>query len=315
MAGIVTPDQYVLKIGTLRVKERKTGSKTREIVRDPANGSGAIEREVAPARRKQLCLSDTALTTLGVLGRQVMEYYESIPQDVEWAMIGGEAFLLQSRPITGVDFSWDTDVDSWQPEEDDDDIVWSRTMADDLWTGAITPLFFCHRGAFWSNDYRHRSVPLFNRPALAKIRLLKYYKGEVYFNAEADRHFTEAAPPAVRPGMAAKLPPDMRERAQSAPFSWIDYIKVYFRSIAMSPRAPGPYGWIRIFADYETNEVQAAEGLPEKELPLLSDSELKRYIHNQQAFEYRFSADLAMPGMLIYFRDAMTVLYHIVTQW
>jgi rifampicin phosphotransferase len=315
VSGIVVPDQYVLKVSDLRIKDRIAGNKTLEIVRDPATCSGTVEREVAFDRRSPLCLSDTALNALGVLGKSVLEYYEGIPQDIEWAMVGGVAYLLQSRPVTGVEFSWDTDVDSWQSEADDDDNLWSRTMADDLWTGAVTPLFFCHRGSFWSAEYRHRAVQMFDKPALGKIRFLKYHKGEAYMNALGDLYFTEVAPPAVRAGLLAKLPPSMQKQATGAPFSWFAYLKVYLRSILMSPRARGPYGWLRTFEDYRANHVEAAEGMPDAQLPALSDDELKRYITRQQGFEYLFAAHLAMPGMVLYFRDAMTALYHIVDRW
>ncbi len=48
---------------------------------------------------------------LARLGQKVQEYYGGFPQDIEWAIEAGALYLLQSRPITGVDFTWDADVD------------------------------------------------------------------------------------------------------------------------------------------------------------------------------------------------------------
>ena len=45
------------------------------------------------------CLSEKMIHMLWQVGRQVAEHFES-PQDIEWAIHGGEIYLLQSRPIT-----------------------------------------------------------------------------------------------------------------------------------------------------------------------------------------------------------------------
>ena len=44
-------------------------------------------------------LSDDEAIALARLGLQVEEHYGA-PQDVEWAIAGGETYLVQSRPIT-----------------------------------------------------------------------------------------------------------------------------------------------------------------------------------------------------------------------
>ncbi len=46
--------------------------------------------------------------------------------------------MLQARPITGVEFSWDADVDAWQTKPDNPDTIWTRAMSDEGWTGAKT---------------------------------------------------------------------------------------------------------------------------------------------------------------------------------
>lgn len=72
VSGEVTPDHYVL--------DRK----------------GRVKRQKIVAER---VLTDEELWRLGDLGRRLEERHGS-PQDIEWAIVGEEIFLLQSRPVT-----------------------------------------------------------------------------------------------------------------------------------------------------------------------------------------------------------------------
>lgn len=313
--GIVSPDQYTLKIGDLRIKEKVIAHKTVQIIRDPDTGKGAIETEVPGHLQNAQAMTDEQIRALGLLGRRVMEHYEGLPQDIEWAIADGELYLLQSRPITGVDFSWDADVDSWQPEPEDDDTVWSRTLSDDMWTGAKTPLFFSFRGESWAVDYRQSSVPVIGDESLGKLRMMKYYKGEAYSNVEADKIFIRSALPAARAGMALKLPPDMQAEAVNQPFSYLDYVKMLARARVVYPKTGHPYGWMKALENYWNNRVEEAEGLPAEQLPELSDAQLRRYIQRQISFENEYNVDLCWPGLFIYVRDLMTILYLIMEKW
>jgi pyruvate, water dikinase len=72
VSGEVTPDQYTL--------DRK----------------GKVKREKIVADR---ILTDAELQKLGELGKQLEERH-GVAQDIEWAMVGDEVYLLQSRPVT-----------------------------------------------------------------------------------------------------------------------------------------------------------------------------------------------------------------------
>jgi pyruvate, water dikinase len=72
VSGEVTPDHYAL--------DRKGKVKREKIVDDRV-------------------LTDEELQRLGDLGRQLEERH-GVAQDIEWAMIGEEIYLLQSRPVT-----------------------------------------------------------------------------------------------------------------------------------------------------------------------------------------------------------------------
>src|SRR5829696_1324882 len=72
VSGEVTPDHYTL--------DRRGKVKREKIVDDRI-------------------LTDEELQRLGDLGRQLEERH-GVAQDIEWAMIGEEIYLLQSRPVT-----------------------------------------------------------------------------------------------------------------------------------------------------------------------------------------------------------------------
>jgi pyruvate,water dikinase len=72
VSGEVTPDHYTL--------DRKGKVKREKIVDDRVLTDGELQR-------------------LGDLGRQLEERH-GVAQDIEWAMVGEEIYLLQSRPVT-----------------------------------------------------------------------------------------------------------------------------------------------------------------------------------------------------------------------
>jgi pyruvate,water dikinase len=105
--GAVNPDQIIVRPDDLRILDTVVGHKTAQMVRNPA-GKGAHEIEVPADQADRISIPDDALRELADLGRRVQEYYDGIPQDIEWALHGGTVYLLQSRPITGVNFAWTT---------------------------------------------------------------------------------------------------------------------------------------------------------------------------------------------------------------
>jgi pyruvate,water dikinase len=72
VSGELTPDHYVVDRAGVRKRER--------LVADGV-------------------LTDDQLARLAVLGARLEEHFGA-PQDVEWAIAGGEIYLLQSRPVT-----------------------------------------------------------------------------------------------------------------------------------------------------------------------------------------------------------------------
>ncbi len=94
VSGRVQPDLVRVDRATGEIAESRIADKQMWLP------PGAGEPEPVPAdRRREPCLSPEAVATLVTLGRRAEAHFDA-PQDVEWAVAGGEVFVLQSRPIT-----------------------------------------------------------------------------------------------------------------------------------------------------------------------------------------------------------------------
>jgi Pyruvate phosphate dikinase, AMP/ATP-binding domain/Cyclic nucleotide-binding domain len=98
VAGRVIPDTYrVARSG--EVLERAAGYK-KILVRSLPDG-GTVEEAVAPELVESLCLDDEQLGELGRLAARCEEVYGP-GRDIEWAIAGGQLYLLQCRAVTRV---------------------------------------------------------------------------------------------------------------------------------------------------------------------------------------------------------------------
>jgi pyruvate, water dikinase len=95
VSGQVTPDHYVLKRdGT--VKRARVAQQPFAIV--PVESGGTEERELGDEGGEQK-LGEEHLRELARIGDD-LEQRLGGPQDIEWALEGGEIFVLQARPVT-----------------------------------------------------------------------------------------------------------------------------------------------------------------------------------------------------------------------
>ncbi|MFT3877841.1 MAG: PEP/pyruvate-binding domain-containing protein [Propioniciclava sp.] len=97
VAGLVTPDTFRLARAERAVTGREIGAKQLRI--DAVPGGGTVTTDVAEDARARPSVTDAQLLRLLDLGERVEAHYGA-PQDVEWALVGDDLFLLQSRPIT-----------------------------------------------------------------------------------------------------------------------------------------------------------------------------------------------------------------------
>jgi pyruvate, water dikinase len=95
VSGQVTPDHYILKRdGTIR----KSQISPQRFAIVPIEAGGTEERELGPEGAAQK-LGEEQLRELARLGDD-LEQRLGGPQDIEWALEGGELYVLQARPVT-----------------------------------------------------------------------------------------------------------------------------------------------------------------------------------------------------------------------
>ncbi|MGC9435056.1 MAG: phosphoenolpyruvate synthase [Methanomicrobiales archaeon] len=99
VSGAVSPDSYVFDRRSGTVVDREIADKEVMIVSHGAKGTR--EQKVPDDLRNAPVLSDEEVAVLAAHGRTAEEHY-GIPQDVEWAFVGDQEYILQSRPITTI---------------------------------------------------------------------------------------------------------------------------------------------------------------------------------------------------------------------
>ena len=100
VSGEVSPDNYRIDRESGDVDEATIADKKTMCVKDPETGETAM-KPVPDDKREARVLDDEEIDSLVAIGEQVEAHYGE-PQDVEWAIIDGEVFMLQSRPITTI---------------------------------------------------------------------------------------------------------------------------------------------------------------------------------------------------------------------
>ena len=298
VSGQVTPDEFALDRGTLDVKRSTISTKTVRIER--AAGSGTQTVPVAVEQQTQACLSTDQASTLGELGRAVMLHYDGLPQDIEWALAAGHFYLLQARDVTGVDITWDEDIDeSFQrAPEQHDDCLWTNQWAAEFWNGAITPLHYSVRGlAFEYSNEAFRSLMGFED--IVAMRLFKYRRGTAYFNSEVDAlHYQYILPPSLRATALGNVHPGDRARVEAAPFDWLKLARAMARMHLLEP-GHGIYSWLSeaysYIEDTRSQDLRwikhgRRDGYNAAQLRALSDQELKVHIEARMSIAAVFNA-------------------------
>jgi rifampicin phosphotransferase len=97
VSGRVNADVYKVRNGKVIAKKIST---KRLGVFALQNG-GTKEREIEPERQNRQALTDEQILQLEHMGRKIEEHF-GYPQDIEWCLVDGTFYLVQSRPITAL---------------------------------------------------------------------------------------------------------------------------------------------------------------------------------------------------------------------
>jgi rifampicin phosphotransferase len=98
--GSVPTDTARLRRSDLGIEDLLIGDKS-SAIRPAPNGRGVSPVAVSEKLRGVACLPESWLQCVGQFGL-ACEQVMGAPQDVEWAIAGGELWILQSRPITAL---------------------------------------------------------------------------------------------------------------------------------------------------------------------------------------------------------------------
>lgn len=160
-------DQYAISKRTGEVLQREIGEKTHALVSTEA---GTERVEVAPERAAAPALSDAELAALRDLVTRVERFY-AFPQDTEWALAGGELYLLQSRPVTEFPARW------------------TRDESAERFPNPVTPLTWDFTSEGFHESLAH-SLELLGYPPFAG-KWFDRFEGYVFGNQTAVQLFTQ----------------------------------------------------------------------------------------------------------------------------
>jgi phosphoenolpyruvate synthase/pyruvate phosphate dikinase len=95
VSGLVNADLYKVSNGSITDKKISTKKMAIYALKD----GGTKEQEIEPEQQNKQALTDEQILQLERIGRKIEEYF-GCPQDIEWCLVDGTFYIVQSRPIT-----------------------------------------------------------------------------------------------------------------------------------------------------------------------------------------------------------------------
>ena len=131
VSGIVSPDAYRVDKRDLTIIDRQIADK--QVAIFPDNNGGVHKEALSAEQRAQTVLTDEQIVDLAKMSSQVEAHYDA-PQDIEWAIVADQIYLLQARPITSL-----YPLDGLQSPDDSLHIYFSMAHQQNM-TRAMPPL-------------------------------------------------------------------------------------------------------------------------------------------------------------------------------
>lgn len=100
VSGRLTPDHYELDKDGLRERDRKVAAQAELLAADPAGGTRTLPVPEALRHEPKLGPEQAALVARAALRAEAL--FDG-PVDIEWALKDGALWLLQARPVTGLE--------------------------------------------------------------------------------------------------------------------------------------------------------------------------------------------------------------------
>ncbi len=86
-----------IKVRNGKVIAKKISTKKLAVI--ASQDGGTKEQEIEPQRQNRQALTDEQILQLERMGRKIEEHFGH-PQDIEWCLVDGAFYIVQSRPIT-----------------------------------------------------------------------------------------------------------------------------------------------------------------------------------------------------------------------
>jgi len=100
VSGAIEPDYYLVDKETLSLVDKKIGIKKLEFTRDSSGKN--IKKELPPEKQREQVLEPWEIKKLAEYGIKLEQHYKW-PQDIEWAIEGGNIYIVQTRAVTTVE--------------------------------------------------------------------------------------------------------------------------------------------------------------------------------------------------------------------
>jgi len=99
VSGRITPDHYIIS-KDLKITDKKIADKKIAITRDSGGNKEIVK--LREEKSKHQVLKDYEIIKLSEIAIKLEEHYQK-PQDIEFAIEGGEIFIVQTRPVTTIE--------------------------------------------------------------------------------------------------------------------------------------------------------------------------------------------------------------------
>ncbi len=124
--------------------------------------------------------------------------------------------------------------------------VWSRRLADELWSGPVTPLTFDLLANVMTEHLVHRRLAVAGLPVEHDAAVLRLHQGRVYVDATCVAAVIAELPAAlVTEGLLDTLPEELRKDLRGGGRSWLDP-RLYLRGVRVLAGESDILPWARV---------------------------------------------------------------------
>jgi pyruvate,water dikinase len=99
VSGLVSPDIYKYNKSSSLIEDKTIAEKRIAII--PVEGGGTKKEELTSEKAISQVLQDSQIKSLAELGIAIEKHYGN-PQDIEWCLVKGKLYIVQSRAITSL---------------------------------------------------------------------------------------------------------------------------------------------------------------------------------------------------------------------